>query len=142
MNQYPVFGINNGESKTFLQQNDSNSQSENSIKNSRNPESVNANLPRINPSTINRFYRTEMCRIFLQGKCFNGDRCTYAHDYKDLQPKPQELVKTPSDFRQICYQWKYKGRCNYTINVAFFMGFQVLLSLFLSLSLSTAMETY
>ncbi|KAI3801867.1 hypothetical protein L1987_29984 [Smallanthus sonchifolius] len=105
MSQRPLTGGNDDGGDEQKQPNSSQLQTTN--KKSRNPE-VNKNRQRSTSSgqrstssnllrgTTNIFYKTRLCQKFANGKCTNGDKCTFAHGPKDLREPPpnwQELVK-------------------------------------------------
>ncbi|KAI3811156.1 hypothetical protein L1987_20873 [Smallanthus sonchifolius] len=106
MIQRPLTSGNNGRGD---EQNQPNSQFQTTNKKSRNPE-VNKNRQKstsfgqrstssnllVNRGTTNIFYKTRLCQKFANGKCTNGDKCTFAQGPKDLREPPlnwQELVK-------------------------------------------------
>lgn len=51
-----------------------------------------------------QFHKVSLCQRYIAGKCAKGDRCTYAHSVRELQPAP-DTTKT-----SICAAWK-KGKC-------------------------------
>ncbi|CAJ1456228.1 unnamed protein product, partial [Effrenium voratum] len=71
-------------------------------------------------------FKTQICKFYLEGTCFKGDECSYAHGEEQLQdPEPGEplpmppvvpslvpsLVLTPSKFKtQIC-KFYLEGTC-------------------------------
>ncbi|CAI9764800.1 unnamed protein product [Fraxinus pennsylvanica] len=67
------------------------------------PNSVPSLNPKLNPSNhpgskgvTHIFYKTRMCMKFLEGTCFNGERCTFAHGVEDVRKPPpnwKELVQ-------------------------------------------------
>eukprot|EP00929_Paragymnodinium_shiwhaense_P059385 TRINITY_DN29745_c0_g1_i1.p1 TRINITY_DN29745_c0_g1~~TRINITY_DN29745_c0_g1_i1.p1 ORF type:complete len:723 (-),score=185.53 TRINITY_DN29745_c0_g1_i1:328-2496(-) len=48
--------------------------------------------PAVPPSLKRRhalqLFKTEMCKFYLQGRCENGDTCSYAHSPNDIRRKP------------------------------------------------------
>ncbi|KAF4693018.1 hypothetical protein FOZ60_012009 [Perkinsus olseni] len=58
------------------------------------------------PGVRKQFLRTKLCKHFLRGCCLYGDKCTYAHDYSQIQVRP-DLRKT-----KMC-QANLEGRCPY-----------------------------
>ncbi|EER14000.1 conserved hypothetical protein [Perkinsus marinus ATCC 50983] len=58
------------------------------------------------PGVRKQFLRTKLCKHFLRGCCLYGDKCTYAHDYSQIQVRP-DLRKT-----RMC-QANLEGRCPY-----------------------------
>ena len=54
-------------------------------------------------------YKTEMCRGWGQGFCEFGDKCIFAHGYKELRSTPSLTnYKTKK-----CKQFHEKGYCQY-----------------------------
>ena len=53
--------------------------------------------PMVGPNGAVVSRKTTACRFFAQGKCKNGDNCTFRHDGADLPPRPASREpKTPS----------------------------------------------
>ncbi|KAL8036999.1 hypothetical protein ABFS82_11G012100 [Erythranthe guttata] len=60
-----------------------------------NPRMNPPNIP-VNKGTSHIFFKTRICSKFNEGKCENGDQCSFAHGPEDLrQPPPnwQELIR-------------------------------------------------
>lgn len=55
---------------------------------------------------LNQFYKTEMCRFMLNGRCKKGDACSHAHSEGELRAKP-DLSKT-----RMCQSLLQKGACS------------------------------
>ena len=49
--------------------------------------------------------KTKICSLFLNGRCFYGDKCFYAHNFSELRQQP-ELSKT-----SLCQNWR-RGSCS------------------------------
>lgn len=75
-------------------------------RNSENNQLNSASFPPMNPrvnlpniagkGTCHIFYKTRVCAKFLEGKCRNGEHCTFAHGAEDLREPPpnwQDLVR-------------------------------------------------
>ncbi|XP_019158177.1 PREDICTED: zinc finger CCCH domain-containing protein 39-like [Ipomoea nil] len=75
-------------------------------RNSENNQLSSASFPPMNPrvnlpnipgkGTGHIFYKTRVCAKFLEGKCRNGEHCTFAHGADDLREPPpnwQDLVR-------------------------------------------------
>ncbi|KAF4674295.1 hypothetical protein FOL47_009446 [Perkinsus chesapeaki] len=89
-------------------------------KHNHHPRSVSGNGMAVTPTSSNgpkgdsavapgvrkQFLRTKLCKHFLRGCCLYGDKCTYAHDYSQIQVRP-DLRKT-----KMC-QANLEGRCPY-----------------------------
>nr|GME03125.1 zinc finger CCCH domain-containing protein 39-like [Ipomoea batatas] len=75
-------------------------------RNSENNQLSSASFPPMNPrvnlpnvpgkGSGHIFYKTRVCAKFLEGKCRNGEHCTFAHGADDLREPPpnwQDLVR-------------------------------------------------
>mmetsp|Transcript_71114 Transcript_71114/g.144459 ORF Transcript_71114/g.144459 Transcript_71114/m.144459 type:complete len:682 (-) Transcript_71114:66-2111(-) len=52
-----------------------------------------------------QLFKTDMCKFFLQGRCENGDRCSYAHNRDEVRHKP-DLTRT-----SMCRTMLQMGSC-------------------------------
>jgi len=52
-----------------------------------------------------QLFKTDMCKFFLQGRCENGDRCSYAHTSGEVRHKP-DLTRT-----SLCKNIAQSGTC-------------------------------
>ncbi|KAL3535832.1 hypothetical protein ACH5RR_004293 [Cinchona calisaya] len=117
-------------------------------RNVENDSAISAPLPplinpRMNPpvlpgskGTSHIFYKTRICAKFLEGKCKNGENCTFAHGVEDMREPPpnwQEIVRekegsartTWTDDQRLIYSMKlckkfyngeecpYGDKCNF-----------------------------
>ena len=53
-----------------------------------------------------QFFKTSICKYYLEGTCKKGEQCSHAHHEKELQEKPV-LSKT-----RMCKQVLRNGNCN------------------------------
>ncbi|CAK9003158.1 Putative protein disulfide-isomerase C1F5.02 [Durusdinium trenchii] len=53
-----------------------------------------------------QLFKTDMCQFFLEGRCENGDLCSYAHKETEVRNKP-DLTKT-----SMCRKLLRDGACN------------------------------
>jgi len=52
-----------------------------------------------------QLFKTDMCKFFLQNRCENGDRCSYAHNIHEVRRKP-DLTRT-----SMCKSMMQLGAC-------------------------------
>ena len=64
-----------------------------SIKNKDLPINVKDDVTKDDPR-----YKTVLCKFFEEGKCADGDKCTFAHGFEDIRPRKSF---TNSDFPQL-----------------------------------------
>jgi len=53
-----------------------------------------------------QLFKTDMCKFFLQKRCENGDKCSYAHNIEEVRRKP-DLTRT-----SMCKTMLQAGVCN------------------------------
>ncbi|CAE7807084.1 ML4 [Symbiodinium sp. CCMP2592] len=53
-----------------------------------------------------QLFKTDMCKFFLEGRCENGDSCSYAHEATEVRTKP-DLTRT-----SMCRTLLREGVCN------------------------------
>ncbi|CAE7454662.1 ML4 [Symbiodinium natans] len=53
-----------------------------------------------------QLFKTDMCKFFLEGRCQNGDACSYAHEATEVRTKP-DLTRT-----SMCRTLLRDGACN------------------------------
>ncbi|CAJ1402572.1 unnamed protein product [Effrenium voratum] len=53
-----------------------------------------------------QLFKTDMCKFFLEGRCENGDACSYAHEMTEVRSKP-DLTRT-----SMCRRISNEGVCN------------------------------
>lgn len=53
-----------------------------------------------------QLFKTDMCKFFLQSRCENGDRCSYAHSQDEVRRKP-DLTRT-----SMCRTMAQTGLCH------------------------------
>lgn len=68
--------------------------------------SCQASKPSMRRRHALQLFKTDMCQFFLEGRCENGDLCSYAHKETEVRNKP-DLTKT-----SMCRKLLRDGACN------------------------------
>ena len=61
--------------------------------------------PTPGPELSKHLLKTKVCSLYLNGRCFYGDKCFYAHSVEELREQP-DLSRT-----SLCPNWR-KGKCS------------------------------
>merc|ERR1719321_2215916 len=68
-------------------------------------EARSAACREVDPSRVEAFMKTKLCRFYAAGTCCKGSACSYAHETTELHPVPN-LTRT-----KMCRTLTLRGAC-------------------------------